>query len=143
MQSIAVANAAVIFCQVVLGAGFRHQEIPIWPHIVGAFVVLAMVIWTALALRKRFAASLEFARARVLMHAIFGMQFLLGFAAWWSRLFTAGSLQPKPVMVAFTVIHTVLGAMLFAFSVFVVLICHRLVARSRELAAAEREVAVP
>jgi hypothetical protein len=40
-----------------------------------------------------------------------------------------------PVMVALTVIHTVVGAILFAFSVFIVLMCYRLVPRGREVAA--------
>jgi len=41
-----------------------------------------------------------------------------------------------PVMVTLTVIHTVVGAILFAFSVLVVLACYRLVPRGREVAAA-------
>jgi heme a synthase len=143
IHALAIANSAVIFVQVVLGAGFRHQEIPVWPHIAGAFVVLGMVMWTALMLRKRFRASPELSRARVLLHAIFGMQFLLGFGAYWSRLTTVGAPQPMPVMVILTVTHTVVGALLFAFSVLLVLICYRIVPRGREVAAAApREVAV-
>src|SRR5438094_8929506 len=30
IHSLAILNAAVIYVQVILGAGFRHQEIPIW-----------------------------------------------------------------------------------------------------------------
>jgi len=135
IHTLAILNAAVIFFQVVLGAGFRHQDIPVWPHITGAFIVLAMVIWTAVALRKRFGASREMSRARILLHAVFGTQFVLGFGAYWSRLTTADAPQPMPVMVALTVTHTVVGALLFALSVVVVLICYRLVPRRREVAA--------
>jgi heme a synthase len=136
IHTLAILNAAVIFFQVVLGAGFRHQDIPVWPHITGAFIVLAMVIWTAVVLRKRFGASREMSRARILLHAVFGTQFVLGFGAYWSRLTTADAPQPMPVMVALTVTHTVVGALLFALSVVVVLICYRLVPRRREVAAA-------
>jgi cytochrome c oxidase assembly protein subunit 15 len=136
IHTLAILNAAVIFFQVVLGAGFRHQDIPVWPHIAGAFIVLAMVIWTAVVLRKRFGASREMSRARILLHAVFGTQFVLGFGAYWSRLTTADAPQPMPVMVALTVTHTVVGALLFALSVVVVLICYRLVPRRREVAAA-------
>jgi hypothetical protein len=74
---------------------------------------------------------------------IFGIQFLLGFGAYWSRIATVGAAQPMPVMVWLTVVHTVVGALLFAFSVFIVLICYRIVPRSREVAAADpRQVAV-
>src|SRR6266581_9352286 len=47
IHSVTILNAAVIYLQVILGAGFRHKEIPIWPHMAGAMLVLGMVIWTA------------------------------------------------------------------------------------------------
>jgi cytochrome c oxidase assembly protein subunit 15 len=138
---VATFNAAVIYLQVILGAGFRHREIPIWPHMAGALLVLGMVIWTAVVLRKRFGESRELSKARILLHAIFGTQFLLGFGAYWSRLSTADAPQPMPVMVSLTVIHTVVGAILFAFSILIVLLCYRLVPRRREVAdAAARQV---
>jgi len=140
MNSIAVLNAVVIYFQVILGAGFRHKEIPIWPHAAGALVVLGVVTWTAVTLRKRFEASPELSRARVLLHAIFGLQFLLGLAAYWSRLSTADAPQPMPVMVTLTVIHTVVGAILFGFSVVVVLMCSRLIPGGREVAATAPQV---
>jgi len=136
MHAVAIINATVIYLQVILGAGFRHQYLPIWPHMAGALIVLGVVIWTAVVLRKRFGNSPELSRARVLLHAIFGLQFLLGLAAYWSRLSTANAPQPMPVMVTLTVIHTVLGAILFAFSVLIVLLCYRLIpAKGRQAAA--------
>ena len=143
IHTLATLNAVVIFLQVVLGAGFRHQDIPVWPHVAGAMVVLGMVTWTAIVLRKRFEQSREISKARILLHAIFGTQFLLGFGAWWSRISTADAPQPMPVMVTLTVVHTVVGALLFALSVIVVLVCYRLIPRGREVAApAPRQVAV-
>jgi cytochrome c oxidase assembly protein subunit 15 len=136
IRTIVMLNAGVIYLQVILGAGFRHKDIPIWPHMGGALVVLGMVIWTAVALRKRFGVSPELSKARVLLHAIFGLQFLLGAGAYWSRLSTADAPQPMPVMVTLTVIHTVVGAILFAFSILIVLLCYRLVPRGGEVAAA-------
>ncbi|HXM96650.1 MAG TPA: COX15/CtaA family protein [Candidatus Dormibacteraeota bacterium] len=143
IHALAIANAAVIYFQVVLGAGFRHQDIPVWPHIVGAFVVMGMVTWTAVALRRRFESSREMSKARILLHAIFGIQFLLGFGAYWARLRFADVPQPMLTPVILTVIHTVVGALLFAASIFVTLLCYRLIPRSREAAAAaERQVTV-
>jgi heme a synthase len=132
---VAMLNAVVIYLQVILGAGFRHKDIPIWPHAAGALVVLGTVTWTAVALRKRFGASRELGVARILLHAIFGVQFLLGLLAYWSRLTTAEAPQPMPLMVCLTVVHTVVGAILFAFSVLVVVMCYRLVPRGGEVAA--------
>jgi len=143
MTTVAIANATVIYFQVILGAGFRHQYLPIWPHMAGALIVLGVVIWTAVVLRKRFGNSPELSKARVLLHAIFGVQFLLGLAAYWSRLSTADAPQPMPVMVTLTVIHTVLGAILFAFSVLIVLLCYRLIPRkSQQLATQPRQAEI-
>src|SRR5271154_185368 len=129
MRTVATVNAEMIFLQVILGAGFRHQYLPIWPNMAGALVGLGVVIWTAIVLRRRFGNSRELSTARVLLHAIVGTQILLGLAAYWSRLTTAEAAQPMPVMVWLTVIHTVFGAILFAFSVLIVLLCYRLIPR--------------
>jgi cytochrome c oxidase assembly protein subunit 15 len=140
IHTLAIVNAAVIFFQVVLGAGFRHSEIPVWPHMAGALAVLATVLWTAVALRKRFGASSELSRARGLLHGIFGTQFLLGFGAYWARLESLKA-GPTSATVILTVIHTVVGALLFAFSILVVLLCFRLVPRRREALATTRHEA--
>jgi len=102
----------------------------------GSLAVLGVVIWTAIMLRKRFGNSRELSLARILLHAIVGMQILLGLGAYWSRLTTANAPQPMPVMVWFTVIHTVFGAILFAFSVLLVLLCYRLIPRRGHVSAA-------
>src|SRR5271154_5727820 len=47
MRTVATVNAEMIFLQVILGAGFRHQYLPIWPNMAGALVGLGVVIWTA------------------------------------------------------------------------------------------------
>jgi cytochrome c oxidase assembly protein subunit 15 len=134
MQTLAIVNAAAIFLQVVLGAGFRHSEIRVWPHMVGALVVMGTVTWTASALRKRFGTSSELSRARGLLHSIFGIQFLLGFGAYWARL-ESMKVGATSTTVILTVVHTVLGALLFAFSILIVLMCFRLVPRRTVVAA--------
>jgi len=143
IHTLAILNATIIYFQVILGAGFRHQDIPVWPHMVGALVVLGMVIWTAAVLRRRFAKSATISKTRILLHAILGIQILLGLGAYWSRLKTADAPQPMPVMVTLTVLHTVMGAVLFGISILLVLLCYRLVPRRRELpAATQRPVAI-
>lgn len=139
VHSVALLNAAVIFLQVFLGAGFRHNDIPIWPHAAGSLVVLAAVIWTAAVLRKRFGNSREFSTLRILLHSVFGVQFLLGLGAYWSRISTADAPQPMRVMVALTVTHTVVGAVLFAVSILTILVCYRLVPRAREAAVSSQD----
>jgi cytochrome c oxidase assembly protein subunit 15 len=137
---LANLNAAVIFLQVVLGAGFRHSEIPVWPHMAGALGVLATVTWTAAAMRKRFGNAPEMGRVRLWLHSIFGLQFLLGFGAYWGRL-ASEKTGPTSATVLLTVTHTVVGALLFALAVLVVLVCWRLVVRSGEVAATRHDEA--
>jgi cytochrome c oxidase assembly protein subunit 15 len=140
---LAIVNAAVIYFQVILGAGFRHREIPVWPHMAGALAVVGMVIWTASVLRRRFDKSAAISKTRILLHAILGTQLLLGLGAYWSRIASVNDPQPMPLVVTLTVLHTVVGALLFGVSILLVLLCYRLVPRRRELpAASQRPVAI-
>jgi cytochrome c oxidase assembly protein subunit 15 len=134
VHTVVVINAFVIFLQVLAGAGFRHQYISLRAHVLGAPIVLGVVLWTAAILRRRFSQVREISRARVLLHAIVGTQILLGLIALWSRISTADAPQPMPLMVASTVIHTVVGAVFFASSIVTVLICYRLVPQKGEVA---------
>ena len=143
IHTVALLNAVVIFLQVFFGAAFRHQDLPIWPHIVGAMAVLASVIWTSIVLRKRFSQSRELSKSRIMLHTIFGVQFLLGLGAYWSRLTTADAPQPVPLMIVLTVAHTVVGALVFAAAVVILLLCYRVVPRGREVrAVAQSQAAV-
>jgi len=138
IHSIVIVNAVVTFLQVFLGAGFRHQDMPIWPHMAGALVVLGVMIWSAAVLRRRFDASRELAFGRTLLHSTVSTQILLGGAAYWSRLITRDAPQPMPTMVLLTVVHTVFGALVFAASILVVLMCYRLVPRRGTVAVRSR-----
>lgn len=145
IHTVALFNGAVIFLQVVLGAGFRHKNIPIWPHLLGALAVTGSVVWTGIVLRRRFDRVAELTRARMILHSVFGTQFLLGIGALWARLATAHAPQPMPTTVAVTVIHTVVGALTFASAAVIVLLCYRLVPRSAVLPveASRPEAATP
>jgi heme a synthase len=143
IHAIVNLNAIVVFLQVLAGAGFRHKYLSLKPHVYGSLVVLAFVIWTASILRRRFAQVAEISRVRRLLHIIVGLQILLGLGSLWSRIVTADAPQPMPVMVTFTVVHTVVGALLFATSIVTVLLCYRLVPRKREMIFATTKGEVP
>jgi len=143
VHSIAIANAFFVFMQVLLGAGYRHHYISYVPHVLNASVVFVSVVVTAGIMKRRFAEVREFARLRMMLHALVGSQIVLGLLALWSRLTTLDAPQPMPVMITFTVIHTVVGAILFATSVAAVLVCYRLVPRRREVLLATSKGEVP
>ncbi len=131
---LAGLTVTATFLQVVFGALFRHKQANIVPHLLGAALVTGMIIWTAAVLRRRFGNVVPIVRVRILLHALLGIQIILGGAAWWSRLTTANAPQPMPVMVTLTVIHTVFGALTLGGALLVVLVCSRLVERGREAA---------
>jgi heme a synthase len=143
IHTIVTLNAFVIFLQVLVGAGFRHKYLSLKPHVFGAPIVLAMVIWTASVLRRRFPEVKEIGRIRKLLHSIVGLQVLLGLVALWARINSAGDPQPLPPVVISTVIHTVVGAVLFAISIITVLVCYRLVPRNKEVLFATTKGEVP
>jgi cytochrome c oxidase assembly protein subunit 15 len=143
IHSIVNLNAFVIFLQVLVGAAFRHKYLSLKPHVYGAPIVLAVVIWTASTLRRRFPEVKEIARVRVLLHSIVGLQILLGIAALWTRINSADDPQPMPLVVTATVLHTVVGAFLFAASIITVLLCYRLVPRKTEVIFATTKGEVP
>jgi len=143
IHSLVTFNAIVIFVQVLLGAGFRHHYMSYSPHVIWSLIVLLSVIWTASTLRRRFPEVTVLARVRVLLHILVGLQILLGLGSLWSRITTADAPQPMPVMIAFTVAHTVAGAILFATSIVAVLVCYRLVPRKREVLFATTKGEVP
>jgi heme a synthase len=143
LHSIVALNAVMIFLQVLVGAGFRHNYLSLKPHVFGAPLVLAMVIWTARVLRRRFPEVPAMVRLRILLHSIVGVQILLGILALWARISSANDPQPLPPVVISTVAHTVVGAFLFATSIATVIVCYRLVPRNREVLLATAKGEVP
>jgi cytochrome c oxidase assembly protein subunit 15 len=143
IHSIVTLNAFVIFLQVLVGAGFRHKYISLKPHVFGAPIVLLVVVYTALMLRRRFPEVPAIAHVRKLLHSIVGLQILLGLVALWARINSADDPQPLPPVVITTVVHTVVGAILFATSIATVIVCYRLVPRKREVLFATTKGEVP
>ena len=126
IHSLAVATASATLLQLVLGAAFRHKAFGIIPHLMGAVLVTGLIFWLAGLLRLRFANVPALRSLARLLHALIGLQLLLGAGAWWSRIYSAQFPQPIPVMVTLTVIHTVTGALVLATTVMVTLACYRL-----------------
>ena len=136
VRSVAALTTLGIFVQLILGAGFRHGAWGINPHIGGACVLLGMVVWTGIAIKRRFRNVRELRRGVALLHATFGTQILLGIGAFWVIVATDDP-QPSPLYVSVTVAHVLVGALTLAASVLLTLSCFRLIRPAASVASVE------
>lgn len=116
----------VILAQILLGAAFRHGLLGIVPHLIGAGVVTVMVVWTGRVVKSRFRGVRDLRRRVMWLHLFFGIQILLGFAAWWAMTSGIAAVQPTFLYVTLTAAHVVGGALTIAASVLLALTCQRL-----------------
>jgi heme a synthase len=134
VRTLVLWTLAAVFCQLILGAAFRHRGFGIVPHLVGAAVVTVLMFVTAGALKRRFGHVPALRSCALYLHLLIGLQLLLGAGAYWSRLYNAHFPQPLTVMIALTVSHTVTGALLLALTLVTTLICYRMIRASASVA---------
>jgi cytochrome c oxidase assembly protein subunit 15 len=131
--ALASATTGVILAQILLGAAYRHGTFdiaPPWdiiPHLIGAAAVTAMVVWTGRVVKKRFKESRPLRKGVIWLHSFFGLQVLLGFAAWWAMTRPIVIVQPTEAFVTLTVAHVLGGALLLASSAVLMLMCMHLI----------------
>ncbi|MGA8100767.1 MAG: COX15/CtaA family protein [Candidatus Acidiferrales bacterium] len=129
LRSLVVCTTAVIIVQLFLGAAFRHNALGIQPHLVGAVVVAVMVVLTSRAVRKRFPLVKDLRRCGQWLNIFFGIQILLGIAAYWVTIAYHDAPQPMPLFVTVTVAHVLGGALTLAASFVLTLTTFRLMRR--------------
>jgi cytochrome c oxidase assembly protein subunit 15 len=140
LRTMAVLTAVATLGQIALGAAYRHRAFGLTPHVIAAFVVLALALLAAMFTLQQFPRHRHLRPAAVAVLVIVMAQVLLGIAAYVSRIYTSESPQPLAVMVFFTVLHVAGGALAMAASgIFAVQIARHV---RRPLAAVGREVSV-
>jgi cytochrome c oxidase assembly protein subunit 15 len=143
LRTLSAVTAAGIFVQLILGAGFRHGAFQILPHIVGAFVVLFLAIWTSRTVRVRFGAVKQLRRWGILLTSFIGTQFLLGLAAYWAVVQEIQAQQPTTTYVILTVAHVLVGALTLAASVVLALSAFRVIRNDATVSAATAAAGSP
>jgi heme A synthase len=127
VRSLALGTTLAILAQLVLGAAFRHGAFGITPHLVGAGVVAVLVVITGRAVKYKFRGVGDLRRGVILLHSSFGLQVLLGGAAYWAVLKAGDNFQPTVMYVSLTVAHVLGGALTLGASVLLTLSCFRLI----------------
>ena len=116
IRSLAIAAPILVLAQIALGAGFRHRAFGIMPHVVGAFVVTALVLMVAIFVVVQFGQNPDLRRSAISLMGITCVQVLFGVAAYLMRM-TAGVGAPTTQLIVYTVIHVAVGALTMAASV--------------------------
>ena len=128
LRTLTALTTLAILAQLILGAAFRHGAFGIQPHLWGAGVVTFIVVWTGATAKRRFRENRDLRRATIFLHAFFGIQILLGFAAWYAvRVIAPESPQPTVLFVTLTVAHVLGSALTLAASVLLMLKAYRLI----------------
>lgn len=121
LTTLAAWSAAFILLQLILGAAFRHSGMKLLPHLVLAVVVTVLVLWTAVRALMDYSHAPEIFRPAIVLLVLLVAQLGLGFGAYLTRVeWSQEAPQPLTSMVATTVAHVAVGALLLAASVVLV-----------------------
>jgi heme A synthase len=98
-----------------MGAAFRHGGMHFLPHIIGAVVTTAILLWASLRALVTFGAIRQIRGAAIAVLALLLVQIGLGFGAYLTRVeWGREAVQPMASMVWTTVAHVAVGALLLA-----------------------------
>jgi cytochrome c oxidase assembly protein subunit 15 len=108
----------MLYVQLVLGAMFRHHGMSWWPHVANALVVTFVLAWTGIRALRQFSRIEAVRRPAIILLSLLVTQLCLGFLAFLTRVaWGRDAVQPELPMVASTVAHVAVGALLLATAV--------------------------
>ncbi len=146
LERWSVATAILVLGQLWLGGMVRHDDSLLGPrgHLLGAFVVVAAVVWL-LSLIRASEARERFAVARILFMALLGLQLVLGLESWLAKYYVADvrheAILPMPMHAEWIrTAHYLVGSLIFATSVSVALLAQRRAATVMEAPLRVREL---
>ncbi len=124
-------SVCVILLQLFLGAAFRHRWFNLVPHMVGAALVTLTVLWTILAVQRRFRDQPFLTRPAWVSMGLLVAQLILGPSAYFLMVANASEPQPLEPMIGITVAHVVVGALTLATVLVLTLRVFRIVVPRR------------
>lgn len=115
LLSLALLSIAVLYVQLLFGAMFRHHGMTWVPHVVNAPLVAIVLTWTSVVALTRFGKIDAVRRPAVAILFLLTIQLCLGFLAFLTRVeWGRDAAQPEMPMIASTVAHVAVGALLLA-----------------------------
>ena len=144
LSTLTLITAGAVYLQLILGAAFRHSAIRLLPHLIGAAVVSAVVLWTMTRVLTDYGRVAALRRPAVLLLAVLLAQLGLGFGSFLTKV-DWGKDAPQPMlsMVVVTVAHVAVGALLLATSVVLAIQARRhLVSAAEPISSAAAQKAV-
>ena len=116
--TLTLLSIFVLYVQLILGAMFRHRGLSWWPHAAHAAIVAIVLTWTAVRALSQYSRILAVKKAATLMLSLLVAQLCLGFTAFITKVvWGVDAAQPELPMVAATVAHVAVGALLLATTV--------------------------
>ena len=126
MRQLPLWTTASVYAQLILGAALRHSKTGLLWHVLGAFVVTLLVIWTVARVFKYYADVASLFRPAMILGILLAAQLSLGVGSYLVRLASREDVQPGAVMVAVTTAHVATGAAVLVTSLILTLQFRRL-----------------
>jgi cytochrome c oxidase assembly protein subunit 15 len=144
--TLTLLSIFVLYVQLILGGMFRHHGMSWWPHVLNAVIVSFALAWTVVRALSLYSQIEAVRRPAIVMLSLLITQLCLGFTAFLTRVaWGRSAAQPELPMVASTVAHVAVGALLLATAVVLaiqvwryvpVVVAERLPQRQRDASAA-------
>jgi heme a synthase len=116
--TLTLLSIFVLYVQLILGGMFRHHGMSWWPHVLNAVTVSFVLAWTAVRALSVYSRIEAVRRPAIVMLSLLIAQLCLGFTAFLTRVaWGRDTAQPEFPMVAATVAHVAVGALLLATTV--------------------------
>jgi cytochrome c oxidase assembly protein subunit 15 len=144
LERWSIVTVLVVFGQLILGGLVRHGDSLLGPrgHLLGAFVVVAAVVWLLKLMRESDSSSPlpvggegpgvrgGFRVQRILLMALLAVQLMLGVESWLAKFYVSGAdlpqLAPMPLHAEWIrTAHYLVGTLIFSTTVVIALAAHR------------------
>jgi len=115
LRSLSVLATLAVYMQLFFGGAFRHGGMHFLPHLIGAGIATVILLLAAIAGMVTYPAIKPIRGASIAILGLLVMQLALGYGAYITRVvWGKDAVQPQPSMVATTVAHVAVGALLLA-----------------------------